>query len=101
MTSLQQVELPYLKTDRPEFRAGDSVKVHVRVVEGEKERTQLFQGVVIARRGDGTERAMLLLLPFTYRDRSTTPPYQPALPTASRSSCYGISACVKTCVATR
>ena len=54
MTSLQQVELPYLKTDRPDFRAGDSVTVHVRVVEGEKERTQLFQGVVIARRGDGT-----------------------------------------------
>ena len=37
MTDLQQVELPYLNTERPDFRAGDSVKVHVRVVEGEKE----------------------------------------------------------------
>ncbi len=54
MHELQQVELPYLKTEIPEFRAGDSIKVHVRVVEGEKDRTQIFQGVVIARRGSGT-----------------------------------------------
>lgn len=54
MHELQQVELPYLKTDVPNFRAGDSVKVLVRVVEGEKDRTQIFQGVVIARRGSGT-----------------------------------------------
>ena len=54
MSELQQVELPYLKTDLPDFRAGDSIRVHVRVREGEKERIQLFQGVVIARRGSGT-----------------------------------------------
>jgi large subunit ribosomal protein L19 len=54
MIELQQVELPYLKTDRPEFRAGDTVRVHVRVVEGEKERIQVFQGVVLSRRGGGT-----------------------------------------------
>jgi large subunit ribosomal protein L19 len=54
MIELQQVELPYLKTDRPDFRAGDNVKVHVRVVEGEKERIQVFQGVVIGRKGGGT-----------------------------------------------
>jgi large subunit ribosomal protein L19 len=54
MIELQQVELPYLKTDRPEFRAGDNVRVHVRVVEGEKERIQVFQGVVIGRKGGGT-----------------------------------------------
>ena len=54
MIELQQVELPYLKPDVPEFRAGDTVKVHVRVVEGQKERIQVFQGVVIARRGGGT-----------------------------------------------
>ena len=54
MTDLQQVELPYLNTERPDFRAGDSIKVHVRVVEGEKERIQIFQGVVIACRGGGT-----------------------------------------------
>jgi large subunit ribosomal protein L19 len=54
MIELQQVELPYLKTDLPEFRSGDTVRVHVRVVEGEKERVQVFQGVVIGRKGGGT-----------------------------------------------
>lgn len=54
MNQLQQVEETYLKTDIPEFRAGDTVRVHVRVVEGEKERIQVFQGVVIGRRGGGT-----------------------------------------------
>jgi large subunit ribosomal protein L19 len=54
MIELQQVELSYLKTDLPAFRAGDTVRVHVRVVEGEKERIQVFQGVVMGRRGGGT-----------------------------------------------
>ena len=54
MNPLQQLEETYLKTDIPEFRPGDTVRVHVRVVEGEKERIQVFQGVVIARRGGGT-----------------------------------------------
>ena len=54
MTQLLQVERPYLKDEVPEFRAGDSVRVHVRVVEGSKERIQVFQGVVISRRGGGT-----------------------------------------------
>ena len=51
---LLKVEQPYLRNDIPEFRAGDTVKVHVRVVEGNKQRIQIFQGVVIARRGGGT-----------------------------------------------
>lgn len=54
MNELQQVESPYLKQDIPAFQAGDTVRVHVRVVEGDKERIQVFQGVVIARRGGGT-----------------------------------------------
>jgi large subunit ribosomal protein L19 len=53
MIELQQVELPYLKPDLPDFRPGDTVRVHVRVVEGEKERIQVFQGVVIGRKGGG------------------------------------------------
>ncbi len=57
MSQLLNVERPYLKTELPEFRAGDTVKVHVRVVEGNKERIQLFQGVVIARRGGGTRES--------------------------------------------
>ncbi len=43
------VEKKYLKQDVPEFRAGDTVKVHVKVVEGTRQRIQIFEGVVIAR----------------------------------------------------
>ncbi|MGD2114422.1 MAG: 50S ribosomal protein L19 [Acidobacteriota bacterium] len=55
MNQLQDVERNYFREDTvPEFRAGDTVRVHVRVVEGDKSRIQVFQGVVIARRGGGT-----------------------------------------------
>src|SRR5579883_908519 len=42
-----------LRADLPDFRPGDTVKVHVRVVEGNRERVQVFQGVVIRRQGSG------------------------------------------------
>ncbi|WP_423363814.1 50S ribosomal protein L19 [Mycoplasma sp. P36-A1] len=42
-----------LKTDLPEFNSGDSVKVHVRIIEGTRERVQVFEGVVIKRQGGG------------------------------------------------
>jgi large subunit ribosomal protein L19 len=42
-----------LKEDVPEFKAGDTLRVHVRVIEGEKERTQVFEGNVIQRKGSG------------------------------------------------
>ena len=44
-----------LRTDVPEFRPGDTVKVHVRVVEGTRERVQIFQGAVIRRQGGGVQ----------------------------------------------
>ena len=50
---VREVESNYLRSDIPEFRSGDNVKVHVRVREGEKERIQIFQGVVISRKGGG------------------------------------------------
>lgn len=43
-----------LKTDLPRFDVGDTINVHCRIVEGDKERIQIFQGVLIARRGRGT-----------------------------------------------
>ncbi len=52
--TLLEVEKPMLKTDVPRFSPGDSVRVHVKVREGEKERIQIFAGVVIARRGGGS-----------------------------------------------
>ena len=53
MHKLDMVEGAFLRDDVPEFRAGDNVKVHVRVVEGGRERVQVFEGVVIARNGSG------------------------------------------------
>ena len=53
MDLLREVTIEYLKTDIPDFRPGDNVKVHVRLKEGEKERIQLFEGLVIARKHGG------------------------------------------------
>lgn len=50
---LDAVTKQYLKDDVPAFRPGDSVKVHVRIKEGDRERIQIFEGLVIARRGGG------------------------------------------------
>ncbi|MGH9364589.1 MAG: 50S ribosomal protein L19 [Thermoanaerobaculia bacterium] len=50
---LLEIEKPTLRADVPVFAPGDSVRVHVRVREGEKERIQVFAGIVIARRGGG------------------------------------------------
>lgn len=47
------IESEYLRDNIPDFRPGDTVKVHVRVVEGSRERIQVFQGVVISRKGGG------------------------------------------------
>jgi large subunit ribosomal protein L19 len=48
------IEATQLKDDVPEFNAGDTVNVHLRVVEGEKERIQQFEGVCLSRRGSGS-----------------------------------------------
>jgi large subunit ribosomal protein L19 len=53
MHILDSLDSVSLRSDVPEFRAGDTLKVHVRVVEGSRSRVQLFQGPVIRRQGDG------------------------------------------------
>ena len=53
MDKLKLIEATQLKSDRPTFNPGDTINVHVRVVEGDKERIQQFQGVVIGKRGGG------------------------------------------------
>jgi large subunit ribosomal protein L19 len=53
MNKTDLVEQSFLRSDIPEFRPGDTVKVHVRVVEGTRERVQVFQGVVIRRQNGG------------------------------------------------
>ena len=50
---IESINASQLRTDIPEFRSGDTVKVHAKVVEGTRERIQIFEGVVIARKGSG------------------------------------------------
>ncbi|SFM32630.1 large subunit ribosomal protein L19 [Gracilibacillus orientalis] len=50
---MEEITKDQLKTDLPKFRAGDTVKVHVKVVEGNRERIQVFEGVVIKRQNGG------------------------------------------------
>jgi large subunit ribosomal protein L19 len=53
MNTLDDLDAQSQRTDIPDFRAGDTVKVHARVVEGNRSRVQVFQGVVISRQGGG------------------------------------------------
>lgn len=53
MDLIREVTQQYLKTDVPDFRPGDNLKVHVRLKEGEKERIQIFEGLVVARKHGG------------------------------------------------
>jgi large subunit ribosomal protein L19 len=53
MDAIRLVEAAQLKKDRQGFQPGDQVRVHVKVIEGEKERTQVFEGTIIRRRGEG------------------------------------------------
>jgi large subunit ribosomal protein L19 len=53
MEKIKLIEATQLRNDIPEFKAGDVVNVYVKVVEGDKERVQEFQGLVMARRGSG------------------------------------------------
>jgi large subunit ribosomal protein L19 len=53
VNTLDQIEASYLRDDIPEFGPGDTVRVHVRVIEGGRERVQVFEGVVLGRSGGG------------------------------------------------
>ena len=54
-STLQTLDAESLRSDVPDFRAGDTLKVHVRVIEGARSRVQIFQGVVIRRQGGGLQ----------------------------------------------
>ena len=53
MDAIQQLKKEVMRLDHPDFVPGDTVKVHVKIKEGEKERIQVFQGVVISRKNNG------------------------------------------------
>ncbi|GAB6888714.1 50S ribosomal protein L19 [Desulfothermus okinawensis JCM 13304] len=53
---IKKIEQDHMRYDIPEFRAGDTINVHIRLIEGEKERIQIFKGTVIRVRGGGTNK---------------------------------------------
>ena len=55
MNTVQTLDAESLRSDVPDFRAGDTLKVHVKVIEGSRSRVQVFQGVVIRRQGGGLQ----------------------------------------------
>ncbi len=57
MDLLQVVNKSNMRTDLPEYRVGDTVKVHYKIKEGAKERIQVFQGIVIQKRGSGASKS--------------------------------------------
>ncbi|WP_290505084.1 50S ribosomal protein L19, partial [Akkermansia sp.] len=57
MNIINKIEQEQLKADVTPFNVGDTIKVHTRVIEGGKERIQIFQGIVIAKRGSGINEA--------------------------------------------
>lgn len=60
MNKLEELERGYLRDDIPDFGPGDTLKVHVRVVEGGRERVQIFEGVVIAINGGGLNKTVIV-----------------------------------------
>jgi large subunit ribosomal protein L19 len=65
MNLIDTIEREQLKTDLPDFKAGDTLRVHVKVIEGEKERIQVFEGVVL-RRSRGANRATFTVRKTSY-----------------------------------
>lgn len=65
MNIIQALEQEQLRSDIPAFRPGDTVKVHAKIVEGTRERIQVFEGVVIARQGSGV-REMFIVRRISY-----------------------------------
>lgn len=80
MTIIEQIEQEQMRSDVPAFGAGDTVRVQVRVVEGDKERLQAYEGVVIAKRNRGLHSA------FTVRKMSNGEGVERVFQTHSHSS---------------
>ncbi|WP_456845524.1 50S ribosomal protein L19 [Cellulomonas sp. P5_C6] len=80
MHTLDSVDAASLRTDIPAFRAGDTLKVNVKVVEGNRSRIQAFQGVVIRRHGDGVRETFTVRkVSFQVGVERTFPVHSPSL----------------------
>ncbi|WP_028245055.1 50S ribosomal protein L19 [Pseudoclavibacter soli] len=77
---LDQVDAASLKSDIPDFRAGDTVKVHVNIIEGNRSRIQVFQGVVIKRQGAGVRETFTVRkISFQVGVERTFPVHSPVI----------------------
>jgi large subunit ribosomal protein L19 len=60
MNVIDEIEKVNMRTDLPEFRSGDAIVVHYRIKEGDRERIQLFEGIVIAKKGGGARETFIV-----------------------------------------
>lgn len=80
MNTLDALDAEQLRSDIPDFRAGDTLKVHVRVVEGNRSRIQIFQGVVIRRQGSGVRETFTVRkISFSVGVERTFPVHTPVI----------------------
>ncbi|HEX5598749.1 MAG TPA: 50S ribosomal protein L19 [Micromonosporaceae bacterium] len=80
MNTLDVLDVQSMRADVPDFRAGDTVKVHARVVEGNRSRVQIFQGVVIRRQGSGLRETFTVRkMSFAVGVERTYPVNSPAI----------------------
>ncbi|MGH3319478.1 MAG: 50S ribosomal protein L19 [Streptosporangiaceae bacterium] len=79
-TTLHELEKSWMRSDVPDFRPGDTVRVHVRVIEGNRTRTQPFQGVVLRRQGGGARETFTVRkVSFGVGVERTFPVHSPAI----------------------
>lgn len=80
MNTLDHVDAASIRSDIPDFRAGDTVKVNVKVIEGSRSRIQAFQGVVIGRQGDGVRETFTVRkISFSVGVERTFPVHAPTI----------------------
>ena len=60
MNQIEMIEKEQMRLDIPDFKSGDTIKVHVRIIEGQKERIQIFEGVTIRKRGGGSRASFTI-----------------------------------------
>jgi large subunit ribosomal protein L19 len=85
MHILDAVDAASLRSDIPDFRAGDNVKVHVNIVEGTRSRIQVFQGVVIGRSGEGVRETFCVRkVSFQVGVERTFPVHSPVIEVVTR-----------------
>jgi large subunit ribosomal protein L19 len=79
-TAIAELEQAQIRSDIPEFRPGDTLKVHVRVVEGTRSRIQVFQGIVIRRQGAGARETFTVRkISYSVGVERTFPVHSPSL----------------------